>query len=263
MDNSITRLLAEANQKNNPKRPLSLINVKPNAPEPLVGDERFNSKIKIDAVPGRTYVGTQTLLYKRIDISEALSDAQLRSVEPFTVQSVIDMVNRQFGLFLIEDDLEPFTPPSLALDESKSLTLVSKSGSFGFMGSVEIDLKYGRTLLESVVIIRLLPLFEHPDDPLKGIRSARMMTWGIDFTSLRDSIKVDPVTNSYADWATFQTACLYLGLPAWTQDTIVDKATTEVPDSNPAFDRVVVQANVSNVDITGPLYFHYNLLDEV
>lgn len=263
MDNSIARLLNEANEKNAPKRPLSLINITPQTPVVLEGNEKFNSAVTIEAVPGRVYVGQQTLLYRRISLPEALEDLQLRNIVPFTPEMVIEMVNRQLGLFITADDLEPFTPPELELNETAVLTLVSKPESFGFVGSVEIELMYGRTLLESVIGIRLLDLFKHPDSPAFAKQSGRMVTWGIDFTSLRDALKVDPKTVSYSDWATFQSACLYMGIPAWFQGTIVDYPTSAIDDCNKDFDRVVVQQAVASSSILGPLYFHYNLLDEV
>ena len=263
MDNSITRLLGEANEKNSPKRPLTLINVSPQAPVPLAGNEKHNTQVTIEGVPGRVYTGSQTLLYKRISIAEALDGMQLRNTIPFTTQMVLDMVNTQMGLFITEADLEPFTPPPLALNETKTLTLVSKPDSFGFLGEVEISLMYGRTLLESVIGIRILKLFSHPVDVALGKQCGRMVTWGIDFTSLRDSLLPNPLTRSYSDWATFQSACIYLQIPAWTKGYIADYATADVPDSNQAFDRVVIQAAVNSAYILGPLYFHYNLLDEV
>jgi len=263
MDNSITRLLNEANEKNVPKRPLSLINITPQAPVVLEGNEKFNSAITIEAVPGRVYVGQQTLLYKRISLTEALEDLQLRNTVPFTSEMVIEMVNRQLGLFITPEDLEPFTPPTLELNETKTLTLVSRPESFGFIGSVEIELMYGRTLLESIIHIRLLDLFKHPDDPALAKKSGRMLTWGIDFTSLRDALKVDPATATYTDWTTLQSACLYMGIPSWFQGSIVDYPTSAIDDCNKDFDRVVVQQAVVSSSILGPLYFHYNLLDEV
>lgn len=263
MDNSIERLLKEANEKNAPKRPLSLINVAPQAPVAIEGDAKHNTAITIKAVPGRVYVGQQTLLYKRITLTEALGGLQLRNIVPFTAEMVIDMVNRQFGLFITPNDLEPFTPPELALNETKLLTLVSKVDSVGFVGSVDIELKYGRTLLETVVGIRLVPLFKHPDSPHFGKQSGRMVTWDIDFTSLRDSLKIDPKTGTYTDWATFQSACLYLRIPAWAQGPLTDHSTADIDDCNKDFDRVAIQAGVSSANIIGPMYFHYNLLDEV
>ena len=208
MDNSIQRLLKEANEKNVPKRPLTLINISPQVPNVIEGNERFNSSVTIEGVPGRVYVGQQTLLYKRISLPEALNDLQLRNIVPFTPEMVIEMVNRQLNLFITADDLEPFTPPELELNETASLTLVSRADSFGFVGSVEIELMYGRTLLESIITFRLLDLFKHPTDPAFGKQSGRMVTWGFDFTSLRDAIKVDSKTQSYSDWQALQSACL-------------------------------------------------------
>lgn len=263
MDNSIQRLLKEANEKNVPKRPLTLINISPQIPVVVEDNEKFNSAVTIEGVPGRVYVGQQTLLYKRISLPEALNDLTLRNIVPFTPEMVIEMVNRQLNLFITMEDLEPFTPPVLELNETATLTLTSRPESFGFVGTVEIELMYGRTLLESIVTFRLLPLFEHPINPAFVKKSGRMLTWGLDFTSLRDAIKVDSKTQTFTDWDTLQSACLYLGIPSWTQGIAQDFATSDVEDSNQAFDRVVIQQGVNAMEIIGPMYFHYNLLDEV
>ncbi|MNR57901.1 hypothetical protein D3C85_1787670 [compost metagenome] len=89
-----------------------------------------------------------------------------------------------------------------------------------------------------------------------------MQTWGIDFTSIRDAIK--PVNGKYTDFTKVQVACTYFGIPAWAEGSITDNATSAVPDSNQAFDRVVIQKNVYGWGaLKGDIYLHYNNLDEV
>ncbi|MNR38220.1 hypothetical protein D3C85_1563020 [compost metagenome] len=89
-----------------------------------------------------------------------------------------------------------------------------------------------------------------------------MLTWSKDFTSVRDAIALSK-TGYYADWDALQAACTYMGIPSWGQNRIVDKATSEVPDANPAFDRVVIQSSVLGNQIEGPIYLHYNVLEEI
>lgn len=263
MATSTTKILDEVNEVNLPKYPLvddlnvNLLNVAP------IEAEDANTVLTIQAKPGRSYTGEVEIRYKRLDLSAILAGADLRSTEPFTEQMIIDLLNTQFQLFLTLEDFEDFDPPALELDQSATLTLVAKADSRGFYGSAEIDLMYGKTLLESVVGSRTLREFNHPDVGISGFKSARMMTWGQDFTSLRDAIKPKAVTLLYSDWTALQAACTYLRIPSWKEGTIQDYPTSEIADSNQSFDRVVIQRNVSSSEMRGDVYLHYNNLEEV
>jgi len=252
-------ILRELNELNDPNRKLTEVNVFLGNLVSEVTPE-YNTRITVEAAPGRGYLGTVDVTYKRIVLSEVAPDAHIRSTQPFTKESTLALLNATFQLFLSVDDLEDFTPPTLALNETASLTLTAKPDSFGWMGSFDVEFMFGRTFLDSVIGIRGLPLLRHPIDPLMRRQSFYMATWGRDFTCLRDAIKVKN-GNRYTDFDRLQVACAELGIAGWAEGYIGDYATSAVADSNKAFDRVVVQASVSSPSGFGAVYLHYNLLD--
>jgi hypothetical protein len=223
--------------------------------------EGWNTKLELEGIPGRGYYGTDEVFYKRIPLNLLERPTPLRSVDPLTKQLVVDLFNASAGAWLVLDDLEDFTPPELADGESGQVTITAKSTSLGFIGSAVINLEYGRSWLDSVVYSRNLPVMKHPIQQVDYRKSARMLTWSKDFTSLRDSLL--PVKNRYADWVTFSSACAEMGIPAWTEAGITDNPTSAIPDSNPAFQRVVIQRQVVSGGMLGDLYFHYNVLEEI
>jgi len=228
-------------------------------PEADVG-EGWNTKLELEGIPGRGYYGTDEVFYKRIPLELIQRVTPLRSVAALTPQLVVDLFNASTGAWLILDDLEEFTPPELADGESGSVTITAKSTSLGFTGSALINLEYGRSWLDSVVASRNLNVLTHPIK-VDYRKSARMLTWSKDFTSLRDSML--PVKGIYADWEIFSAACGEMGIPTWVRASCTDYPTSAIPDSNPAFHRVVIQRNVVSGGMIGDLYFHYNVLEEM
>lgn len=228
-------------------------------PEADAGEE-WNTKLELEGIPGRGYIGTDEVFYKRIPLNLIERVTPLRSVDPLTPQLVIDLFNASTGAWLVLDDLEDFTPPALEDGDSGSVTITAKSTSLGFTGSANINLEYGRSWLDSVVYSRNLPVMKHPI-AVDWRKSARMLTWSKDFTSLRDSLL--PVKGRYADWPTFSAACAEMGIPSWGEGGITDNPTSAVADANPLFQRVVIQRNAVSGEMYGDLYFHYNILEEI
>lgn len=261
MEDSFARVLTEVNEKNIPKYPLSLKNVKPGVPEAVVHEE-FNTRMNLAAVPGTVYYNQVDIFYKRLTLSEILPDATIRNTEAFTPQLLIDMINSQYNLFLTIDDVEAFVPPVLQYGESATITLVARDDSYGFLGAVEVEVTNGKTVVESVIGVRILPIMNHPVDWKLGKLSARMLTWGIDFTSLREKFAIDPKSSTAVDYPGLLEACSILGIPEFANGKLTDSPTTSVPDSNPAFDRVTIMSAAGGTGMSGSLYFHYNLFDE-
>lgn len=259
MATSEQTLLDLVNLENSPAKLLSLVNVQLALPE-LTGDGVRDTSVVISGVPGRGYRGSVTVTYARIPLDLVAPSASLRSTQQFTPTMVVSMLNSMYKLALTVDDLEPFEVPPLELGVPQNLSVVAKEGSKGFTGQIDVEFLFGRTLLESVVGVRILPVQKHPI-ALAGRQCARMLTWDVDFTSVRDAIKLNNL-NTYTDWATVLTVCAYFNIPGWAQGYVTDMPTSSVPDSNPEFDRVVIQRNVSSPEMAGDVYLHYNTFDE-
>lgn len=257
---SVDKVLALVDETNTPPKPINARSVEAGAVSVEVGEE-WNTRIELEGIPGRGYYGPAEFFYDRIALSSVLVSKPLRTEEALTVEVILKLFNAVTGLWVTEDDVESFTPPVLQEGEEGEVTLIAKAASKGFIGSIVVPLEYGRAWLDDAVVSRILPVLKHPIDVSRYI-SARMVTWSKDFTSLRDAIK-PTAFGKYTDWDTLQAACSQLGIPTWIEGSIVDKATSEVPDSNQSFDRVVIQSQVTSADMLGPIYLHYNILEEV
>lgn len=259
--NSADKLRQLLNDTNLPPKEFTERNLRMDLPVADAG-EGYNTRLGLEGIPGRGYYGTDDVFYRRIDLSTINRQTPVRTTTPLTDQVVLDLFNSVTALFLTLDDVEPFTPPTLNDGESGEVTIVAKDTSLGFIGSAVIPLEYGRSWLDSMVGVRTLPVLNHPVVRLDYRRSARMLTWSKDFTSLRDSLLPDK-KSQYSNWSVLVAACLDMGIPSWVQAGVGDYATSAVPDSNPLFDRVVIQRNVTSANMVGDLYFHYNILEEV
>jgi hypothetical protein len=255
-----SKIIEELNVLNVPPKTFTEMNVSLQDIE-VVATETANTKLTVKSVPGRGYYNEVDIYYKRLVLGDIIQAADVRSLEEFTPASVVKLINGAFGLFLTVDDFEPFTPPTVANGESEELVLTAKPDSRGFIGSAVINLTHSKAFLDSIVGIKILPVRNHPD-VVNSKMSARMVTWDVDFTSLRDAIKPTSPGQRYTDWAALQNACSYLGIPGWNEGYITDYPTSAVPDSNPRFDRVVVQAGFYSDQMIGPMYLHYNILEE-
>lgn len=254
------KVLDEINNLNQPPKDLTSVNVTFAPPAiDVAGDH--NTRLTVTGNPGRGYYGSVDVFYNRAVLSESAPDAHLRSIQPFTKPLIISLLNNLYGLALSLEDLMDFTPPVLNLNEQATLTLTADPASLGWTGSMDVTFLYGRTHLSEIITVSILNTLTHPVDTRVGKQSLRMDTWGRDFTCLRDAIK--PVAGTYTDFTTVQKACTYLGIALWEPGTIADHATSEIPDSNPLFDRVVIQSIAPSALGLGMVYLHYNLLDGV
>lgn len=250
------------NEDNLPPKPFTEQNLIIGVPSAADGGVEYNSSLPLDSVPGRGYYGQDTVFYKRIPLDTIDHSTPLRTTATLTRESIIELLNKTFNLFLIDDDLEPFEIPVVAENSNGIVTIQSKATSLGFINGMTFTIEYGRAWLDVAVKNRVLTELNHPDI-LDYRKSCRMLTWGIDFTSLRDSMLRDPKTGTYTDTATFQAACAAMGIPLWTASYITDSPTSSVPGANPVFDRVVIQRGISTGEMVGDLYFHYNNLEEI
>lgn len=248
------------NLANDPPKLFTARNLRLDVPVPDAGDG-WNTKMEVEGIPGRGYYGTEEIFYKRIPLDLVNRTTPLRSIAPLTPQLVLDLFNGATGLFVTLEDVEPFTPPQLEDGDSGQVDIVAVPLSMGFTGTATILLEYGKAWLDTVVAVRILPVLKHPIVVLHRM-STRMLTWGMDFTSLRDAIRPDS-KGDYSNWDALQAACVELNIPTWTQNKITDQPTSAVPDSNQLFDRVVIQASVSSEGMDGKVYLHYNNLEEV
>lgn len=258
---SQTKILDELNELNDPAKPLTKTNVSISGLTDHQGYDGWTEGT-VTAVPGRGYSGSISILYRRIDLAQRVDGTSIKTPEALTPEQLLMMINNLHGLDLTTADVDVLIGAAPTEGVPSGAYIEAVEGSYGYISSAQIVTLYGKWTLKQVIGRRRLDKLDHPiAKPLRG-RSARMLTWDKDFTSIRDALKPTAFSR-YTDWATVQNACAVYGIPMWTESTIVDRAVADVPDANPAFDRVVIQAIVESTELFGSLYFHYNVLEEI
>jgi hypothetical protein len=241
------------------------------APE---GATDYDTVVFGTGIPGRGYYGSAEIHYTRCPLSNLAGLVALYSTAPFTLAIIVDQLNSQFDTFLDVSDFVPPTIPTLTAGQMATVTLTAASSSLGWEGSVDIVINYGKPFLPSVIGSNKLFVLTDGLNAANGQVSGPVIMADLDFTSFRDALAIvtqNPGTSfafaGFADPNAIYNVCLAIGLPpiplpqyGWTG--VADYATSAVAGSNTNFDRVVVMtSNVRSRYYPGPLYFHYNLLD--
>lgn len=243
-------------------------------PEAVTGQADYDTQVLASAIPGMGYYGDQLINYTRIDLSVLETQVNLFSLNGFTMDSIVSMLNAQFATFLTTGDLVPATIPPLSAGQFETVRLFADPSSIGWQGQVDITITYGKPQLNAVVGQKTVNALKWRDYPY---RSGLEMPWNTDFTPMRDSIKPTLYGKAYygfADYETLSDICTKLGFPWFpppnVNEQVGDYATTspQAAGSNTAFDRVVIYGpiwsgffNVMN-GFDGYFYFHYNNFDK-
>lgn len=223
-----------------------------------------NTAIGVTGIPNRGYWNTTEVFNTRGDMATLFKNVQptLRD-QNFTAQKVLDGLNLRYGLSLTLEDMEDFTLPDFtnaALEDSADVVLSVKEQNWKWVGSVTVKLIHGNPSLGGEILIQLMPVLSHPDDPstLEDRNSAKLCTYEFDFTPWKDDLQIDSATGLWKDFSKVLSVGERAGLSSWQNGYVVDKPTSEVPEANPRFERVMVQ-QYARGNVQGPIYFHYDL----
>lgn len=231
--------------------------------EHVAGVDYRNTAVKLHGVLNKGYKGSTDIYYQRHSLTELFAglNPEIRERQ-FTAQSILDTLNNRYGLFLELSDLVALDPPTFTdgdLETTTPIELVVKDDSLGWTGTVTVGILYGNPLLETVVLVQLLPILTHPEnlEELGTRKSGLLSTYYFDFTKWKDDLQVDPATQQWLNFARVQEIGKLAGLSYWYNNRVLDLPTSSVPSANQAFERVLVQ-NYAGGDVLGPLYFHYD-----
>lgn len=265
------KLLKLVNEKNDLYRDVTFDNVimaKPRpvpTEEPIPGLDFRNTAVKLTGVLNRGYRGSTDVYYRRHDLNKLFDGIRpyfrTRAID---LASIIEKININYGIHLELVDIgnvDAFpTWEENELEVTKTYELTVKDASYAWMGTITIDIHHGNPLLEDTVVIQLLPILRHPDDPqeLNGLMSGRLSTYYFDFTPWKNDLQIDPVTGHWANFARVQEIGKEAGLDYWYNNRVVDMPTIAVPHANTQFERVMVQTYAGG-GVSGPLYFHYDI----
>lgn len=258
----ILQLVNEANQL---RYPLTIDNVSLNLPTVKDKDSPRNTGIVIDAVPDKGYKGKVEVLFDRHDLPVLFEEAgmtpSIRSNETITAELIIELLNIKYGFYLEAQDLEEIKIPEFEeLETTQSIEIVVKENSWNWVGTITLETTFGNPLIESVVIVRLMPVLVHPVDLkiLGDKASGYMSSWGMDFTAYLKKLVIDRGTGKWKNMDEVMAVGALAGIPAWPNGQVLDYPTSAVANANPKFERVLVQA-YAGANVLGPIYFHYDL----
>lgn len=259
-------IIQMVNEQNTLYRPITLDNVALSQPVKKGPNDPRNTGVMLNGVHGKGYKGQTEVMYNRHDLPELFGEAgitpNLRSNAEITPAWIIDKLNIKYGLYLEATDLNTIDVPIFEqLETTKTIEIVVKDTSWNWVGTITLDMTFGNPLLDTVVLVQLLPVLEHPVDHklLYGRKSGYMSTYNFDFTAYKPNLNRDPKNGRWADFDLVMAAGAKAGLPAWgNAGGIVDLPTSAVPEANPKFQRVMVQSYATG-GVMGPIFFHYDL----
>ncbi|MNU58041.1 hypothetical protein D3C71_471690 [compost metagenome] len=238
-------------------------NITLGVPEVFVGEGTRNTRLPVFGNEGHGYKGVSQVFYERLDLTTLFEGVQpsFRGLDFTDLHALLTKINTRYGTWLEPVDVDNIVFPTFTeLETHHSFELVVKDQRLNWVGTVTVELIHGNPTLESVVLVRLMALLNHPHDmKIIGTRKSGLMsTWNFDFTAYKDQLLIDPKTGRWAEFGIVQGIGAKAGLVAWPNSTVVDLPTSAVPEANQNFQRVMVQSySVSGV--LGPIYFHYDL----
>lgn len=259
-------IIQMVNEQNTLYRPITLDNVAMSLPVKKGQNDPRNTGVTLNGVHGKGYKGQTEIFYNRHDLPELFGEAgitpNLRHNAEITPAWIIDKLNTKYGLYLEATDLNNIDVPIFdQLETTKPIEIVVKDNSWNWVGTITLEMTYGNPLLETVVLVQLLPILEHPTDhkELRGRKSGYMCTYNFDFTAYKADLQRDPKNGRWANFDLVMAAGAKAGLPAWgNAGGIVDLPTSAMPEANPKFQRVMVQSYATG-GVVGPILFHYDL----
>lgn len=264
MDGRLT-VLQLVNEQNTLFRPLTLSNVSLSLPVKKQANDVRNTGVQVAGIHGMGYKGQIEVFYNRHDLPKLFADAgmtpNLRSNQEITPAWIIAQLNAKYGFYLEAQDLNTINVPVFeALETTKSIEIAVKDTSYNWVGTISLQMTFGNPLLETVVIVQLLPILNHPVDLnlLGGRRSGFISAYNFDFTAYLDKLKIEPKYRRWLNMDDVMEVGAKAGLPAWSNGQVFDYPTSAIPDSNQAFERVMIQTYAGG-GVMGPIYFHYDL----
>lgn len=269
----VRELITNANPTAKPFTAENLIFGKPSV---LLNNPAGNTKVNVRGVDQVDYDGQVAIYYNRLDIGTLFNGsyrAEFTALGKSNLYRLLPELNSALGTNFTEKDLVDVDLRTLGQGDQVTLELRAKPGSVAFTGFTRILFNRKIVMLSDFVTVREFAELLHPDPILEGSASAGLLTWGQDFTLVKQHMRVIPWWANYrGQWYTlqaFQDALAeFYGIEAWPQNPggatetsrLYDLPTTQVPKANPEFQRVVVQTGIRTNGYSGTAYFHYNTI---
>lgn len=267
---SRNRLFTAMNEQFLPPKLFEDVRIAFGTPEALTEEPyRGLTRIQVSGKSGKGYYGSVSLDYRRLDVV-SLTDIsegmiELRKYNGWTVSDFTRQLNGLFNAGLsdaeiVVNDGQPIITPEPG--QSLDTTIRVTADSVAWYGEVPVRITNAKAYFTAMLPEKELDAIQFPHGK-RDYPAAWVSMYYMDFTAYRDAIAIDSVTRQFKKPELVLDLMKRLGFPSFEVSDGVDRATMDVPESNQTFDRVVVLQGTGNQQFYGPMYFHYNLFDEV
>lgn len=245
-------------------------------PSVILNDPSANTQVNVRGVDQVDYDGQVQIRYNRLDIGVLFGGtyrAEFEALGASNLHRLLPALNQALGTNFTPKDLENIDLKTLGQGDQVTLELRAKPGSVAFTGFTRVLFNRKIVILSDFVTVREFTELNHPDPIIDGSRSAGLMTWGQDFTLIKQHMRIIPWWAQYrGQWYTHtafaEALAEFYGIEAWPQNpadpketsTVIDYATSQVAKANPEFQRVIVQTGIKTNGYSGTAYFHYNTI---
>lgn len=186
---SRTMLLDAINFQNGlQNNPLTWDQIAAGFPEQITTpSERRNTRLMIYGLRQGGYRGSVTLTYDRIDLDELFRNVTplvLTKTPPKKLSDLLPLLNEQYGLSLVEDDI--IDQDVASLGDDFVLTVQMKQGCVAWFGSIDVRASKFLPKLQNIVVDNKLDVIVAPF-VLNAKPNAEYFAYGYDFTDMKDT----------------------------------------------------------------------------
>lgn len=269
----VRELITNANPTAKPFTAENLIFGKPSI---VLSNPLADTRVNVRGVDQVDYHGQVAIEYNRLDIGVLFNGsyrAEFEALGASNLHRLLPALNAALGTNFTPKDLQDVDLRTLGQGDQVTIELRAKPTSVAFTGWTRILFNRKIVLLTDFVNVREFTELTHPDPVIEGARSAGLLTWGQDFTILKQHMRVIPWWAGYrGQWYTLDAfragLSEFFGIDEWPQNpagvnetsTLIDYSTGQVPKANPEFQRVIVQTGIKSNGYSGTAYFHYNTI---
>lgn len=269
----VRELISSANPLAKPFTAENLIFGKPSV---LLNNPSADTRVNVRGVDQVDYDGQVAIQYNRLDIGVLFNGsyrAEFEALGASNLHRLLPALNQALGTNFTDKDLQNVDLTTLGQGDQVTIELRAKPGSVAYTGFTRVLFNRRIVTLTDFVTVREFDFLNHPDPIIEGSRSAGLLTWGQDFTIIREKLRVYPYSYNYRGgwWYHNQLQAAlaeFFGIEAWPNNNpetndpgrIYDLSTGQVPKANPEFQRVVVQTGIRTNGYSGTAYFHYNTI---
>jgi len=238
----------------------------------VVADDGSGTNTSISIVAkdiNSPYDGAATVRYRRLNLADLtqLVPTNIRGYKLDTMMAVAQRLNVLYGTNFTTDDI--VDGPSGLVNGVGDVTLVAKSTSLGWLGSVKFTCALGSLPIEDFVLQSTLPGLSYPNAQVTK-PYAPMYSYWRDFTAANDLLTVG--TGATQIGTVILQALKTITGDAWVSDKAARYSllgatvryageTADLPlESNPDYEHVIVVdlLEVNSLGLSGSLYLHFD-----